>query len=152
MNLACKSCGRLFEPSDEQTHFLRKMSVAGSAFAMVKCPNCGLSFGVDPEHLNDSIQNDSLAWRTLLSGVQGFVTLVDEQDDSFYGCGETGAIWKSKEFLFRDIDRIIERYPHRSMFYVKSSGGWIPAKDEPDLFNQLIGLEDMEELNSYLRE
>ena len=93
---------------------------------------------------------DEYAWKTPISGCDGYVSFIDNgEGESFYGCGETGAIWRSKEAFYRDIESIISKYPHRKHFYEFKDGEWIPVNDVSEEIEDMIETEDEETLTDY---
>ncbi|MFT7156384.1 MAG: hypothetical protein ACI8Q1_001394 [Parvicella sp.] len=90
--------------------------------------------------------------RTPLSGSTGYISFIDDDSESFFGCGETGAIWKKKENLFRDIEKIISLYPHRKDCYVKKDESWFANSNEPNNIIDLIESEEDVDLAEYVQD
>ena len=93
-----------------------------------------------------------LLYRTPISGCDSYVCYVAEHEPPFWGCGETGAVWFKTTSLFRDIEKIIQRYPHRKAFYIKGEKGWLPNPDEPENIEVLIAAEEYEAIDNFLQD
>ena len=114
---------------------------------LVFCPNCDFSF-MPNEYENLVAEN--FVWRSPISGSHGFVSFVDDGENKFYGCSETGAIWYDQENFFKEINNIIKKYPHRKKFYIKNGNKWIPSDVDIDM-DELIDLEEKESLHNFVR-
>lgn len=138
--IACTNCSKHFSPSQEQSKFIKKAIEKGMQFIMLECPCCGLSFGINPSGISVSIAA-YLPLRTPLPGCLGFISELTDDSGPFWGCGESGAIWRKKENLYRDIEKIIQLYPHRSSAYIKINSEWLANPNEPDDLEDLIAEE-----------
>src|SRR5690606_25898255 len=112
------------------------------------CPNCGMSFDFNPSDTNVNVENE-LPLRTPISGSHGFISFIEDNEGNFFGCDETGAIWRQEKNLFNDIDLIIKKYPHREKCYLRTQNGWIANPDEPENMDELIDIEDVEKIDKY---
>jgi hypothetical protein len=73
----------------------------------------------------------------------GWVCWVDDGDEKFWGCGECGNVWFTREELDAAITTIVEKYPYRAKCYVKSgkpATAWDPAppEEEPEDYDELV--------------
>lgn len=64
-----------------------------------------------------------------LSHCGGWAVYIDNDDEKFFGCGECGNVWFDKADLDNDIEQIIQRYPHRKNFYLKTADGYYPVEN-----------------------
>ncbi len=154
MKITCEFCCNEHIPSLEENEFISTSKEKGMTFIMLECKECGQSFSINPqnsEEPNDFHNNPDLL-RTPLSGCLGFVSLIEDENDFFYGCGESGAIWKKKENLFRDIENIIEEYPHRKNCYSLLNNEWVPNKNEPKDIEDQITKEKLYKLDNYTQD
>ncbi|ULC59691.1 hypothetical protein MBM09_01640 [Flaviramulus sp. BrNp1-15] len=119
------------------------------SFIMLKCQNCELTFPYNPISIEFEKQTQELPIRTPIPGSHGFISLVNNDNENFYGCGETGTIWKRQKNLFRDIEQIIKKYPHRELCYLKTKDGWIANPNEPNDMDKLIEQETFERLTKF---
>lgn len=72
----------------------------------------------------------------------GWVIYIDDGDENFFGCGECGNVWFDKADLDKEIERIIQRSPHRKTFYMKETNGYYPAKNlDLDEIDRLLETE-----------
>ena len=110
---------------------------------MLECGICHHTFPANPQDLKGGLNTEpEIPWRSPISGCHGFVSFVDDEEKSFYGCGETGEVWFSEESFFKGIDVIIEQYKHRAQFYEKRDNKWFPASNEPQDIDSLIDSEN----------
>ncbi|RUM69400.1 MAG: hypothetical protein DSZ07_04635, partial [Sulfurovum sp.] len=58
-----------------------------------------------------------------------------------YGCGETGTVWYEKEDFYKDIEKIMQKYPYRKDCYENRDNELLPKACDID---DLIDLEDDE--------
>ena len=150
--IKCDNCKSDFKPTSGQLNFILTSKEKGMTFIMLECGNCGISFSYNPLALKELDKTDEIAIRTPISGSHGYISFVDLDNEKFYGCGETGAIWRDKSKLFRDIEIIINQYPHRALCYKKTNSGWIANSEEPDNINELIDQEVVADLMSLERD
>jgi hypothetical protein len=153
MNVNCKNCGKSIILDESQLLLVETLRIQGNTFGMLQCSFCGIGFSVNPQDLESvTHQVEVLTWRTPISGCHGFVSMINDTGESpFYGCGETGVIWLSKEHFYRDIEAIMHKYSHRKLLYKKLNNEWIPLNNEPNNIEQLIDSEDVEEISNYQR-
>ena len=116
---------------------------------MLACGSCGMSFPFNPLNTTDADALADVPLRTPISGVNGYVSFMETGDEKFYGCGETGAVWRSDYNLHRDIELIMNRYPHRRLCYVQTDNGWTANAQEPPNMDELIDQEEKEELRNF---
>ncbi len=125
----------------------------GMTFIMLECNKCGLSFSFNPLSICGLVEEiNEMPLRTPISGSHGFVTIVETKDGTFYGCSETGLIWRHQESLFRDIGLIIKKYPYRESCYKMTKSGWIANSDEPSNIDELIDKEIIEDIDDFERD
>lgn len=147
--IRCSNCKNVFNPNEKEQESIRQSAKKGMTFIMLTCRNCGLGFGVNPTTLLHPEPNEALPLRTPLSGIHGFISLIEDDSEIFYGCGASGAIWRDKKNLNRDIERIIKKYPHRKDFYLFKNGEWIANPDEPNNTDELIDSEAIEAFDNF---
>lgn len=137
MKLTCKNCHQKFSLSPAQNTFFQASKQKGMTFAMFECPHCKRHFDTNPS--KGKREQEPPPWRTPIAGVIGYVSLIeDEQEGTFYGCGETGEIWRTEEAFFKDIEQIIATYPHRKYCYQKTGNQWESVSNEPLDIEELI--------------
>ncbi len=68
----------------------------------------------------------------------GWVCFIDE----FYGCGECGNVWFSKDELDTAINEIIKKYPYRNQVYQKIDNTYQPNDTKLPNYDKLIETED----------
>ena len=144
--ITCKQCASSFQATDEQQAFILASRRKGMRFIMLRCANCAHYTDFDPFEGGADGVGESISWRTPVSKINGYVSLVEDGANRFYGCGESGFIRRTREKFYQSIEAIIERYPHRKYCYQKVGGDWFPAEREPSNMDDLI---DTEEENDY---
>lgn len=150
--IKCDSCKTDFRPTSDQLNFILTSKEKGMTFIMLECRNCGMSFPFNPSAPGELQDTSDTPIRTPLSGSHGYSSYIDTEDEKFYGCGETGAIWRKEENLFRDIELILKKYPHRASCYTKTENGWIANSVEPDNMDELIDKEEVDEITEFQRD
>lgn len=153
MTVTCSNCGNAFVPDDSQVFLIETLRASGATFGMLSCSSCGLGFPVNPQDVSAPyVADEELTWRSPIPGSHGLVSYIENDDEaSFYGCSETGAVWFTREAFHRDIEAVIRKYPHRSGFYRKVNNRWYPVAEEPENIEELIDSEEVEDIDSYRR-
>ena len=153
--IKCSNCDAHVTLSKDEKQRLSSANKSKRKFIMLTCDSCGLSFSynlIGEINMNDKFDLSKYSWRSPIGGSHGFVSYIEDTDGNFFGCGETGAIWKTKEAFYRDIERIINKYPHRRHFYKKVGADWLPNNNEPKNINQMIDMEETEDLVNFVRD
>ena len=151
--IKCDFCKTDFRPTSEQLKFILSSKEKRMTLIILECVNCRISFSYNPTSPVLLRQKyDETPLRTPLSGSHGYISRVYSENDKFYGCGESGAIWRHEENLFRDIDLIINNYPHRRLCYLRNNSGWISNPEEPNNMDELIDNEDSVEFTDLERD
>ena len=131
MEIRCTNCGTVHTPNDSE----KKLIASDMPFVMLNCNKCGLGFGLDRSKRQSEIE---IVWRCPNAGCEGFVSFVEDEDDSFYGCGEDGTVWKSRTQFFDAIESIVDKYPHRLKCYIRNGKEWTPNPNEPSNLEEHI--------------
>lgn len=92
--------------------------------------NCNISFFKYPICTKTNGGNINSVYLTPLAGVFSETKYFITPNCSFYQCMESGHIWLTKKDFFNDIEKIISKYPHRSIFYKKISKEWMPNENQ----------------------
>jgi uncharacterized Zn finger protein len=153
MNIKCPHCNNNFIPDKKQAQFLIDAKVNAMSFIMLNCPNCKKSFPFNPTKLSDVLPGQTeKPLRCPILGCTGLVSHIKE--DSFYGCGECGSIWRDKKNLFRDIANSIKSYSYRSKVYLKEMNRYLPVEPdkEPKDYDDKVRKEKAEKLTSFERD
>lgn len=148
--ITCKLCKLSFEASDKQQKFIFESRAKKMTFIMLECSNCKWHTDFNPSSTLIVSPNKEIQWRTPVSKINGFVSYIDNDEEKFYGCGESGFIWLTKERFYKSIEEIIAKYPHRNDCYKKVNGEWLPNKDEPDNIEDLIETEEEDNLEDFI--
>lgn len=152
MQVNCKTCKEDFELNEKQKTLVLDLNSKGASLAMLKCKLCYQWFPFDPQTINGDkniSRKKEVIWRSPISGVLGYVSFVENKEESFYGCGETGIVWFEKEEFYKAIEEIIIKYGHRKGCYTKVNDEWLPSPNEPDNIDDLIREEDFDDLSSF---
>jgi hypothetical protein len=126
--ITCTKCNNSFEPTQEQSLMIQQISSNGGSLAMLNCRVCGKMFPYNITNITDEKEiNDEIPFLCPISHCGGLVSFIDDEEPSFYGCGECGRTWKSKESLDQDISKICETFTYRKAAYEKDKGTWLPV-------------------------
>ena len=70
----------------------------------------------------------------------GWVCWIDDGDEKFWGCGECGNVWPTRDELNAAITSAIEAHPYRAKCYVKTADGGdpVPLDAEPEEYEELV--------------
>ena len=142
----CKICNSSFQVTDSQQEFIFESRYKKMTFVMLECSICKRHTDFNPNSGVICKKDDSIAWRTPVSKINGYVSYIEDEGDSFYGCGESGFIWRTKQNFYKSIVQIIEKYPHRMACYKQINKDWFPSENEPQNIVELIASK---EENSY---
>lgn len=150
--IKCPKCNKN-TPLSTETDFIKEEKEKGTKYMTLFCEFCNDTFDYNPtDNSNPSIKSDEIVWRCPVSGCHGFVSFVEgDSSEGFYGCGETGDIWKNKNNFFNEIERIIKLYPYRKASYIKNGSEWLPNDKEPNNIDDLIDLEEEDTFKDYIR-
>jgi len=136
MKITCTNCKKEIFLDTKILNFISNAQKNNRDFIMLHCDKCGLDFGYNPKNENSDFKKE-LVWRCPISGCHGHVSFVEDfEDKPFYGCSETGTVWYEKEDFYKDIEKIIQKYPHRKNCYENRDNEWLPkACDIEDLID-----------------
>ncbi len=148
--IPCKLCKLSFEASDNQQKFILESREKKMNFIMLNCSNCKWHTDYNPTSELITFSDKEIHWRTPVSRISGYVSYIENDEEKFYGCGESGFIWLTKERFYKSIEEIIAKYPHRNDCYIKVNGEWFPNNEEPDNMEELIETEDENDLEDYV--
>jgi len=87
------------------------------------------------------MSNDELTLRCPEDGCIGWVSFVKPRSgDSFFGCGECGTVWRTRDELNAAIDAILAKCEYRRASYVRTQEGWSGAslEDEDPKYEELV--------------
>lgn len=138
-DVTCTNCGHNFPPDTLQRELIEKMKKNGANLAMLKCPKCWFSFGLDinvPSSISEEIEE---TWRCPVYQCDGWVSLIDNDDDAEWACGECGSIWQHKENLISEVESAVARFPYRAPFYERDGNEIRPSSvvTVPDYYEKV---------------
>jgi hypothetical protein len=110
----CGNCGHDFAWDEAQRALVNKLRDRGAPLAMLKCPKCRLSIGID---LQPRRAKPVPLWKCPVSRCDGWVCHVVLDGLPQWACGECGSFWKEKENLLKEVTEICIRFPYRAAFY-----------------------------------
>ncbi len=152
----CSNCSASVTIDSEMQSRMKDAIEFKLDYIWLLCETCGSNFRCNPStETADSflpIDNNPVLLCPV-SGCHGYVSFIDYDDDeeSFFGCSDSGDVWFEENNLFKDIENIIERYPHRKDCYDLLDGRWLPAEDQPKNIDKLISSEKKDKQDSYIR-
>ncbi|MEO0474511.1 MAG: hypothetical protein AAF085_00890 [Planctomycetota bacterium] len=108
MQMLCYECSELAELPESLQERIVKAASAGFTSMPINCPKCGRQVLIStekPDQSLDTIQAQE-DYHCPVPGCEGWVVKVDEKmNDNFWGCGECGNVWQTKEELDQALGR-----------------------------------------------
>ena len=147
----CSACGQEYKLTDKQKNEVIAAAKRHTPNFILNCPLChSLDFvhpaemlGIEEPH-QEIEQTDS---RLFCCPVEGCIGFVEEDEDvkGLYGCSECGTEWKSINAIYRDIEKIISKYPYREEVYKKSGNAFksVPFDKIPKGYYSKVQKEDV---------
>lgn len=93
---SCDECGDEVEASNEQAAFLVESRSKGMDFIVLDCLACGAAVFWNPQEGAPHESNEPSWPPCPEEKCDGFVNYVEEDADSFWGCGHCGQVWEPK--------------------------------------------------------
>ncbi|KRD08140.1 hypothetical protein ASE21_15710 [Flavobacterium sp. Root901] len=92
-------------------------------------------------------------YRCPVSHCIGWVDLIDDDNSSFFGCGECGSIWYEEKNFQKEITQIISLYEYRTKCYEEIGEKWLPAlfENEDKNYEILVESEPFDKSKSFIR-
>jgi uncharacterized Zn finger protein len=137
-NIKCSQCNIEFVPAKEQQDFIIQSTSKGMNLIMLECPKCGKLFPINPILSGEVTIPESKPLRCPVPRCVGLVSKIDDDNTSFYGCGECGSIWYDKKNLYAEILNIIEIYPYRDSEYIMKGEAILPSLEIKDYEIQVL--------------
>lgn len=153
----CQKCGRKFDPlATPFADMIRRFAKNDHPDLGIECPHCGKYTNFNPTAFlaGEPAIASAAPYRCPVSCCAGFVSHIEDEDDgSYWGCGECGSLWYDQEKLFAEITQIVKRFPYRRKCYKKSKGQWLPADIEKEVedYEDLVYEEPEDESDDYVR-
>jgi hypothetical protein len=146
----CSLCERKNQLTPKERAEAERDLPKGKDIILATCPVCeaGTVVQLLPPEPKNAKKNEQ-QYRCPISGCTGYAVYVTNFDPQpFWGCGECGSVWRQKDELFNDIDRIVKRFAHRRACYKPgNSERWVPGprKAEPRNYDEMVeGKEPLE--------
>ena len=147
----CSVCGQEYKLTDKQKNEVIDAAKHHIYNFILNCPLCHKLDFVHPtvmlgieEPRQEIVQMDN---RLFFFFVEGCIGLVEEDEDvkGLYGCSECGTEWKSINAIYRDIEKIISKYPYREEVYKKSGNAFksVPFDKIPKGYYSKVQEEDV---------
>lgn len=145
MNVICLNCKRQFNLDSTQIELVEKLKSRAASLVMLNCRLCKQTFPANPQNLEGEMNTrQELTWRSPISGCHGYVSFIEDDQKTFYGCGESGEVWFSEESFFKSIEASISKYEYRAQLYEKRGDKWYPSANEPEGIDELIDKEGID--------
>ena len=166
--IQCPDCGMPFSPTDEDWTLIQNLAKADASLAMIICTECwesvdcnpvavvqggaftekaasGSERSARPEIPSPPGSEPSPTFRCPVLGCTGWVCEVEESPrKTFWGCGECGNVWRTRDKLEKAITKILKKRAYRETCYERSESGWLPAdpdQEHPD-YEELVEEEE----------
>jgi transcription elongation factor Elf1 len=132
MKIKCSTCGHEFEATREQQENIEWARGRGMTFLAMQCPELHTMF-YNPQTYSAPEPVAEVLIACPCKTCSGFVTYVEPKGHApFWGCGECGQQWQSRQELDEAITQIVQKYPYRQRCYRKAGKGWEPIDLSPD--------------------
>lgn len=110
MEVKCPNCQKTFTANVEQEALLDGAINRGQRLVIIECPQCYKDVPIDPANLmSGEPQKDQDTKTNVKENIEcpicheGVIAYVENGDENFWGCGECGNVWFSKEALEKEI-------------------------------------------------
>ncbi len=99
MKIKCQKCQSIFEADKKQSKLLNHAISNGGKLIFIECPICYKGSCIDPFDLLDEKQKINQTSEIIECPIckDGIISYVDDGTERFWGCGECGNVWFSKE-------------------------------------------------------
>ena len=106
MEIRCHNCQKIFKADSQQKLLIDTARKNNQRLIFIECSKCFKDVPIDPNNLLSKIpQKDEDKKNKSIQAIkcpicqEGIVTYIDTEDEKFWGCGECGNVWFSKEDL-----------------------------------------------------
>ena len=110
MEIRCPNCQKIFAPKSEVESLVVDAINKGQRLLIIECPECYKDVPIDPTNLmSKESQKDEVLKKQTAENIQcpicdeGIVTYIENGEEKFWGCGECGNVWFTKDSLEKDI-------------------------------------------------
>lgn len=146
----CSVCGKEYQLTEKQKKEIMEEAKYKTENFILTCPLCHSLDFVNPLEmlgLSTKKKSEIVDNRLFCCPVEGCIGFVEEDEDikGLYGCSECGTEWKSINAIYRDIEKIISKYPYREEVYKKSGNAFksIPFDKIPKGYYSKVQKEDV---------
>ena len=99
MEIMCPKCSSIFQPNEEDEKRVLGAIERTQRLLMLDCPICYKSIPINPTDLMSiKEKNKEITIKCPICS-DGIVSCIDNETEKFWGCGECGNVWFSKESL-----------------------------------------------------
>lgn len=125
----CSVCGKEYQLTEKQKKEIMAEAKNKTENFILTCPLCHSLDFVNPLEmlgLSTKRKSEIVDNRLFCCPIEGCIGFVEEDEDikGLYGCSECGTEWKSMDAIFKDIERIIKKYPYRKDVYIKEGNAF----------------------------
>jgi ribosomal protein S27AE len=109
MKIKCPNCRNTFNADSQQEQLVNMAIKKKQRLLFIECPECYKDVPINPNDLlPKEYQKDEDLKNHTAENIQcpicgGIVSYVDNGDEKFWGCGECGNIWFSRNVLDEEI-------------------------------------------------
>ena len=106
MKIRCPNCQEIFDADSQQESMIDTAIKNNQRLVFIECPECYKDIPINPKDLlsnepqkDEDKKNKSYELIECPICHEGVVCYVDDGDKKFWGCGECGNVWFSREAL-----------------------------------------------------
>lgn len=112
MEIRCPNCQKIFKADFQQELLVSAAIKKNQRLIFIKCPECFKTVPINPKNLfskyppkdSDTKNLDAEPIKCPICQ-DGIISYIDDGDEKFWGCGECGNVWFSKESLNEAISK-----------------------------------------------
>lgn len=102
MKVKCQKCQEVFDTDEKQSRILEDAILKNKKkLIFLECPICCKDSYVDPFNLLNEQDEKKITDEVIECPIchDGIISYIDDGKEKFWGCGECGNVWHSKDSL-----------------------------------------------------
>jgi rubrerythrin len=110
MKIRCPNCQEIFEADSRQESLINTVVKNNQKLVFIECSVCYKDVPINPNNLlskepqkDENMKGENTEMIECPICQEGVVGYIDNGDEKFWGCGECGNVWYSREALNKSI-------------------------------------------------